>query len=124
MYAEACNECTEVISASLRLKYTAPFEEIFQRSRAVGNSMFYLTGSRFEPQTSRSREEHVKQTLRLGITLTAQLKQKTIKSSLYSLYQPKHFTSLSGCFRVITPGQHGFKQKMSRWWTFGDIVSV
>ena len=38
---------------------TAPFEEMLQRWRAVGNTVSHLTGPRFEPQTSRSRDEHV-----------------------------------------------------------------
>ena len=38
---------------------TAPSEEISQRWRAVGGTVPDLTGSRFEPQTSRSRDEHV-----------------------------------------------------------------
>ena len=36
---------------------TAPFEEMLQRWRAVGNTVFDLTGPRFEPQTSHSRCE-------------------------------------------------------------------
>ena len=58
-YAEACNELAGPISASLRLGNTAPFEEMLQRWRAVGNTVSDLTGSRFEPQTSRSRDERV-----------------------------------------------------------------
>ena len=38
---------------------TAPFEEKSQRWRAVGNTVSDLTGPRFEPQTSRSRDERV-----------------------------------------------------------------
>ena len=38
---------------------SASFEEILQRWRAVGNVVSDLTGPRFEPQTSRSREERV-----------------------------------------------------------------
>ena len=38
---------------------TAPFEEMSQRWRAVGNTVSDLTGPRFEPQTSRSRDERV-----------------------------------------------------------------
>ena len=58
-YAEACNELAGPISASLRPGNTAPFEEMSQRRRAVGNSVSDLTGPRFEPQTSRSRDERV-----------------------------------------------------------------
>ena len=38
-YAEACNEFAGPISASLRRGNTAPFEEMLQRWRAVGNSV-------------------------------------------------------------------------------------
>ena len=38
---------------------TAPFEEMSQRWRAVGNTVSDLTGPRFEPLTSRSRDERV-----------------------------------------------------------------
>ena len=58
-YAEACNELARPISASLRPGNTAPFEEMSQRWRAVGNTVSDLTGPRFEPQTSRSRDERV-----------------------------------------------------------------
>ena len=58
-YAEACNELAGPISASLRPGNTAPFEETSQQWRAVGNTVSNLTGPRFEPQTSRSRDECV-----------------------------------------------------------------
>ena len=58
-YAEACNELAGPISTSLRPGNTAPFEEMLQRWRAVGNTASDLTGPRFEPQTSRSRDESV-----------------------------------------------------------------
>ena len=38
---------------------TDPFEEMLQRWRAVGNTVSNLTGPRYEPQTSRSRDERV-----------------------------------------------------------------
>ena len=38
---------------------TASFEEILQRWRAVGNTVSDLTSPRFEPQTSRSKDECV-----------------------------------------------------------------
>ena len=59
VYAEACNELVGPISASLRPGNTAPFEKMSQRWRAVGNTVFDLTGPRFKPQTSRSRDERV-----------------------------------------------------------------
>ena len=45
--------------ASLRPGTTAPFEEMSQRWRVVGNTLSELTDPRFEPQTSRSRDESV-----------------------------------------------------------------
>ena len=37
-----------------------PFEEMSLRWKAVGNTVFDLTGPRFEPYTSRSRYERVR----------------------------------------------------------------
>ena len=48
-YAEACNELAGHISVSLRQGNTAPFEEMSQRWRAIGNTVADLTGPRFEP---------------------------------------------------------------------------
>ena len=58
-YAEACNEFAGPISASLRPGNTAPFEEMSLRWRAVGNTVSDLTSPRFEPQTSRSRDQRI-----------------------------------------------------------------
>ena len=58
-HAEACNEFAVSISASLRPDNTATFEERSQRWRAVGNSVFDLTGPRFKPTTSGFRDERV-----------------------------------------------------------------
>ena len=58
-YAEVCNELAGLISASLRPGNIAPFEEMSERWRAVGNAVSDLTGPRFEPQTSRFRDERV-----------------------------------------------------------------
>ena len=44
---------------SLRPGNTASFEEISQRRQAVGNIVSDLTGPRFKPQTSRSRDKRV-----------------------------------------------------------------
>ena len=52
-YVKACNKFTGPISASLCPGNTAPFEDMPQRWRAVGNTVSYLAGLRFEPQTSR-----------------------------------------------------------------------
>ena len=38
---------------------TASFEKLWQRWRASGNNVFDLTGWRFEPRTSRSRDKRV-----------------------------------------------------------------
>ena len=48
------------VSVSLRLGNTAPFQEVLQRWRAVGNTVFDLTGSSFESQTFRSSDERVR----------------------------------------------------------------
>ena len=58
-YAEACKKFVGLISASLHSGNIAPFEEMPQRWRAVGSTMSDLTGPRFEPQNSRSRDERV-----------------------------------------------------------------
>ena len=58
-YVEACNKLAGPISASLRPGNTAPFEEMSQRWRAVDNTVSDLTGPRFEPLTSRSRDKRV-----------------------------------------------------------------
>ena len=58
-HAEECNELAKPISASLRPGNTASFEQMSQWWPAVGNTVFNLTGLRFEPQTSRSRDECV-----------------------------------------------------------------
>ena len=58
-YAKACNKCAGPISASLRPSNTAPFEEILQRWGAIGNTISDLTGPRFEPQTSSSRDKRI-----------------------------------------------------------------
>ena len=53
---------------SLRSSNIAPFEEMLQQwqaiaaaaaAAAVGNTVSDLTGPRFEPQTSRSRDERI-----------------------------------------------------------------
>ena len=54
LYAE---EVAESISLSLRPGNIAPFEKMLQRWRAVGNTLSDLTGPRFEPSTSRSRDQ-------------------------------------------------------------------
>ena len=58
-YAEASNALAGPISVSLRPGNTASSEVMSQRWRTVGNTVFDLTGPRFEPQTSRSSNERV-----------------------------------------------------------------
>ena len=58
-YAEACNEFAGPIFTSLRPDNTAPFKEMSQRCRTVGDTMSDLTSQRFEPQTFRTRDERV-----------------------------------------------------------------
>ena len=59
-YAKACNDFTGLICASLHPGNTDPFGGMStQRWLAVGNTVFNLTGPRFEPQISRSRDERV-----------------------------------------------------------------
>ena len=55
-YSEACNELALPISVSLLPGNTAPFEKISQRWQAVGNTLFDMTGLRFEPHASRYRD--------------------------------------------------------------------
>ena len=55
---EACNELAGPISASLRSGNTQLLsKKMLQQWRAIGNSASDLTSTRFEPQTSRSRDE-------------------------------------------------------------------
>ena len=76
-YAEACNELAGPISASLCPGNTGPAEKMLQRWRAVGNTVSDLTGPRFEPQTSGSRDERVtaRPTGRSNIKITRILKK-------------------------------------------------
>ena len=46
-YAKACNELAGLTSVSMCSGNTAPFEEISHWWRAVGNTVFNLTGPRF-----------------------------------------------------------------------------
>ena len=58
-YGVACYEFAEPITVSLRPNDTAAFEEMSQRWQAVSSTVTDLIGPRFEPQTSRSRNERV-----------------------------------------------------------------
>ena len=58
-YAKAWNKLTGPISGSLRPGNKASFEEMSQRWRAVGNTVFDLTEIKIEPQTSRTRNKGV-----------------------------------------------------------------
>ena len=57
-YANACNELAGPISTSLGPGNTSPFA-LLQQWQAVCNTVLDLTVQRFEPQASRSRDEHV-----------------------------------------------------------------
>ena len=54
-----CDEIAGPTSALLRPRNTALFEEMSRRWLAVGNAVSDLTGPRYEPQTSRSRDKRV-----------------------------------------------------------------
>ena len=72
---------------------TAPFEEMLRWWRAVGNTVFNLTGPRFEPQTSRSRDE------RVTVRPTGRRNQIYVKISRSAI--PKNLSSpllLTSCF--------------------------
>ena len=58
-YAEACNELAGLISTTLRPGSKPSFKEMSQRWRAIGNTVSDLTGPRFEPRTSRSRDKRI-----------------------------------------------------------------
>ena len=58
-FAEACYEFAGPICASLSPSITPDFKEMLTRLQAVGNTEFDLTVSRFEPPTSRTRDERV-----------------------------------------------------------------
>ena len=72
-FAEACNDLARSIFASLRPGNPASFEEMLQRWRAVGDTAFDLTGPRFEPQTSRFRDERATTRITWILTLIANL---------------------------------------------------
>ena len=58
-YAQECSEFARPIFESFYLGNAAPFKEVLQWWRAVGNTVSGLAGPRFEPQTSRSRNDYV-----------------------------------------------------------------
>ena len=58
-YGEACNEFAELISTLLSVGKAAPFEEMSQQQRAVGNTVFDFTFPRFELLAFRSRKQRV-----------------------------------------------------------------
>ena len=58
-YAEACNEFVGSVFASWHPGNTTLFKEILQRWRAVGDTVFDLTGPIFEPKTSRFKDVRV-----------------------------------------------------------------
>ena len=58
-YADACIKLTDTIFVWLRQGNTASFKELWQRWRAVGSIVSYLTGLRFESRISRFSDECV-----------------------------------------------------------------
>ena len=86
-YAKACNEFAGLIFASLRPGNTAPFEEMLQRWRAVGNNVFSLTSLRFEPKISHFRHESVT-TRPTGRYLNHFNNQNSSKIGVYNRSQP------------------------------------
>ena len=58
-YADACKGLAGLISASLRPRNTASFEEVSQRQRAVGNNVSDLAVPRFETQIFSFKDERV-----------------------------------------------------------------
>ena len=58
-YAEACNKFQGLITTLLCQGNTASFKGMLQRWQAVGNTVFDLTGLRFEPQTFLFSDERV-----------------------------------------------------------------
>ena len=57
-YTEACNELAGPYLRHCALE-TSPFEKMLQGWRAVGDFALDLTGQRFEPLASRSKDERV-----------------------------------------------------------------
>ena len=77
-YAEACSEFGgPVISASLRPRNTAPFEEMSEWWLSVDNTVADLTGRWLQSQTSRSRDK--------GITTRPKTIKKFIAASLFDV---------------------------------------
>ena len=73
-------EFARPISASLHSANTAPFEEMLQRWRAVGNEVSNLAGPRFEPKTFCSRGE------RATVRPTGRLNKRLLVMSLIVIY--------------------------------------
>ena len=78
-------------------KYSIPYHAL--------NTMFDLTGPKFEPPTSRSRDERATARLtgRYISLITAKSKSNL---SLYTLYYIKACNKFGVHLRVIVPGQH------------------
>ena len=97
-WAEAYNEFAGPISASLCLGNTAPFKEMSQRLRAVGNTVSDLNSSRLEPKTSRSRGESV--TVRPTIDIVRfHLLSKLLRHEIRQFSVKRKFGSLAFCVR-------------------------
>ena len=71
-YAEACNELARPIFASLLPGSTAPFEEMLQRWRAVGNTVFGLTRGGVEDTTFKAKDSKKIRVQGQGLTFRGQ----------------------------------------------------
>ena len=80
-YAEVCNKLAGPISVSERPGNAASSEEMSQQCRAVGNAVSDLTGLKYEPQTSRSRDK------RFTARPTASFEQKMKDTQLSTFFK-------------------------------------
>ena len=104
-----CKDFAAPISASLRPGYTALFEEMPQRWRAVGNTVRDLTAPGFKPQTSRSRDE--RPTGRYsGNSRTSQLRNPFIFYCV-TLTLKSSVNAVNSCF--VVAGENGISAVQS-----------
>ena len=104
-YAEAWNEMTGPIYASLRPGNTASFEEVLQRRQAIGDTVSDLTGPRFKPQTSRSRDKRV--AARPTGRYTAKIEKKASAATL------ERWSNARICLQGNSPNR--FTQVQASW---------
>ena len=100
-YAKACYEFAGLSSLLLLPGNTAPFREMLQQWRAIGNTASDLTSSRFEPQTSCFRDEHVAPRPTDWVLLTSNFFQMTISNAL-SLHENHSQHSLLNQMMMLT----------------------